>query len=160
MSYFFYKQIYDWICYRIPWICYERSFNEFYLSVCNQLVSIKGFSCLFRHLFRFYWLLLDETKCFFQHIGKITKWISELNRKNPLELKGSSRFYVNYFLRYHLMMQHQPIVKKSMERMGEQTGLTSSYQLLITVACTNAGSKMKGGRHRAADRCPFVPRHS
>ena len=48
---------------------------------------------------------------FSQHIGKKSKWLYELNRKNPQELKGYSRFYVYYFLRYYLMMQHQPIVK-------------------------------------------------
>ena len=47
-----------------------------------------------------------------------------------------------------------------MKRMSEHTGLISSYQLLITAACTNTGSKMKGSHSRAADRCPFVPRHS
>ena len=31
-----------------------------------------------------------------------------------------------------------------MERMSEHTGPISSYQLLITAACTNTGSKMKG----------------
>ena len=50
--------------------------------------------------------------------------------------------------------------KELMERMSEHTGLISSYQLLITAACTNTGGKMKGSRHRAADRCPFVHRHS
>ena len=44
--------------------------------------------------------------------------------------------------------------------MSEHTDLISSYQLLITVACTNTGGKMKGSHPRAADRCPFVPRHS
>ena len=47
-----------------------------------------------------------------------------------------------------------------MERMSEHTGLISSYQLLITLACTNTGGKMKGSHSRAADRCPFVLRHS
>ena len=47
-----------------------------------------------------------------------------------------------------------------MERMSEHTGLISSYQDLITAACTNTGGKMKGSHSRAADRCPFVPRHS
>ena len=42
------------------------------------------------------------------------------------------------------MMQHQPIVKKLMGRMSDHTGLISSYQLLITAACTNTGGKMKG----------------
>ena len=31
-----------------------------------------------------------------------------------------------------------------MERMNEHTGLISSYQLLVTDACTNAGGKMNG----------------
>ena len=44
--------------------------------------------------------------------------------------------------------------------MSEHTGLISSHQLLITAACTNTGGKMKGSHSRAADRCPFVPRHS
>ena len=30
-----------------------------------------------------------------------------------------------------------------MKRMSEHTGLISSYQLIITAACTNTGSKMK-----------------
>ena len=46
-----------------------------------------------------------------------------------------------------------------MERMSEHTELISSYQLLITAACTNTGGKMKGSHPRAADRCPFVLRH-
>ena len=50
--------------------------------------------------------------------------------------------------------------KELMERISEHTGLISSYQLLITAACTNTGGKMKDSRHRAADRCPFVLRHS
>ena len=44
--------------------------------------------------------------------------------------------------------------------MSELTGLISPYQLLITAACTNTGGKMKGSHSRAADRCPFVHRHS
>ena len=47
--------------------------------------------------------------------------------------------------------------KELMERMSEHTGLISSYQLLITAACTNTGGKMKGSHSRAADWCPFVP---
>ena len=47
-----------------------------------------------------------------------------------------------------------------MERKSEHTGLISSYQLLITAAGKNTGGKMKDSRHRAADRCPFVLRHS
>ena len=47
-----------------------------------------------------------------------------------------------------------------MKCMSEHTGLISSYQLLITAACTNTGGKMKDSHSRAADWCPFVPRHS
>ena len=48
---------------------------------------------------------------FSQHIGK-KKWISEFRRTNPQELKCWSTFCVSYFLRYYLMRQHQPIVKR------------------------------------------------
>ena len=44
--------------------------------------------------------------------------------------------------------------------MSEHTGLIRSYQILITAALTNTSGKMKGCRVRAADRCPFVHRHS
>ena len=37
-----------------------------------------------------------------------------------------------------------------MERMSEHTDRISSYQLFITAACINTGSKMKGSRPRAA----------
>ena len=50
--------------------------------------------------------------------------------------------------------------KELMERMSEHTGLISSYQILFTAACTNTGGEMKDSHPRAADRCPFVPRHS
>ena len=48
--------------------------------------------------------------------------------------------------------------KELMERMSEHTGVITSYQLLITAACTNTGGKMKGSHPRAADLCPFVHR--
>ena len=50
--------------------------------------------------------------------------------------------------------------KELMECMSEHTSLISPYQLLITAVCTNTGGKMKGSHPRAADRCPFVHRHS
>ena len=50
--------------------------------------------------------------------------------------------------------------RRTMKRMSEYTGLIGSYQLFITAACTNTGCKMKGSHPRAADRCPFVPKHS
>ena len=54
---------------------------------------------------------LKKLNVFSQHIGK-KKWISEFRRTNPEELKYWSTFCVDYFLRYYLMMQHQPIVKR------------------------------------------------
>ena len=96
----------------------------------------------------------------FPNILVKSKWISEFRRTNPQELKCWSTFCVNYFLRYYLMMQHQPIVKRVN---GTHDWAHRPYQLLsapITAACTNTGGKMKGSLSRAADRCPFVPRHS
>ena len=54
-------------------------------------------------------------------------------------------------------MQHQPIVQR-VNVTHEWAHMP--YQLLITAACTNTGGKMKDSHSRAADRCPFVPRHS
>ena len=85
------------------------------------------------------------------------KWIFEFRRTNHQELKCWSTFCVNYFLRYYLLMQHQPIVKRVNET---HEWAHRPYQLLITAACTNTGSKIKGNHSRAADRCPFVPRRS
>ena len=53
---------------------------------------------------------LRKLNVFSRHIGK--RWISEFRRTNPQELKCCSNFCVNYFLRYYLMMQYQPIVKR------------------------------------------------
>ena len=55
---------------------------------------------------------LKKLNVFSQHIGQKNKWISEFHRTNPQELKCWSTFYVNYFIRYYLMMQHQPILKR------------------------------------------------
>ena len=76
--------------------------------------------------------------------------MTEFHRTNPQELKCWSTFFVNYFLRYYLMMQHQPIVKR----------VNGTHEWAHTAACTNTGSKMKGSHSRAVDRCPFVLRHS
>ena len=40
------------------------------------------------------------------------KWISEFHRTNPQKLRCWSSFCVNYFLRYYLIMQHQPTAKR------------------------------------------------
>ena len=98
---------------------------------------------------------LKKLIVFSQHIGKKNQLISEFRRTNPLELKCWSTFCVNYFLRYYLIMQHQPIVKRVN---GTHEWAHRPYQLLITAACTNTGCKMKDSHPRAADRCPFVHR--
>ena len=85
--------------------------NSTFLYETNQF-SIKGFGCLFSHRSRIYWFLPEETKCVLPTYWSKYKWISEFYRTNPQELKCCSTFYVNYFLRYYLMMQHQPIVKR------------------------------------------------
>ena len=116
----------------IPWICYEGSFSEFYLSIWNQLVFNQRLQ-LFVQTPPPYSLIhscLKKLNVFSQHIGKktqINKWISEFRRTNPQELKCWSIFCVDYFLRYYLMMQHQPIVKR-VNRMHEWAHMP--YQLL------------------------------
>ena len=61
---------------------------------------------------------------------------------------------------FEFIRMHSWTHKYTLERMSEHKGLISSYQLLITAACTNTGGKMKGSCPTAADRCLFVPRHS
>ena len=139
----------------IPWICYERNFSEFYLSIWNQLVFNQRLQFLFSHRSHIYWFLPGESKCVFPTYWYKNKWISEFRRTNRQELKCWSTFCVNYFLRYYLMMQHQPVVKRVN---GTHEWAHMPYQLLITAACTNTGGKMKGSHPRAADRCPFVHR--
>ena len=55
---------------------------------------------------------LQKLNVFSQHIGQKNKWISEFCRTNLQDLKCLSTSCVNYFLRYNLIMQHQPIVKR------------------------------------------------
>ena len=112
--------------------------------VCSVIAAVFIEFCLQKlNLFPTYW--------------SKNKWISEFCRTNPQELKCWSSFSVNYFLRYYLMIQHQPIVKRVN---GTHEWAHRPYQLLITAACTNTGGKMKGSHTRTADRCPFVHRHS
>ena len=70
---------------------------------------------------------LKKLNVFSQHIGKKNKCISEFRRTNPRELKCWSTFCVNYFLRYYLMTQHQPIVKRVN---GTHEWAHRAYQLL------------------------------
>ena len=88
---------------RLQWILplYIKpiSFQSKALVVCSVTAAVFIDFCL------------KKITMFSQHIGKKNKWISEFYRTNPQKLKCLSTFYVNYFLRYYLMMQHQPIVK-------------------------------------------------
>ena len=55
---------------------------------------------------------LKKLNVFSQQIGKKAKWISDFRRRNPQELMCWSSFSVNYFLKYCLVLQHQPIMKQ------------------------------------------------
>ena len=55
---------------------------------------------------------LNKLNVFSQHIGQKTNEYLNSTKQIAQELKCWSTFYVNYFLRYYLMMQHQPIVKR------------------------------------------------
>ena len=92
----------------IPWICYVRSFCEFYLSIWNQLVFKNQRLQLFFQSPQSYLLIFAwrNLMCFPNILVKKFRWTKSQ------ELKYCSSFYVNYFLRYYLMMQHKPIVKR------------------------------------------------
>ena len=92
----------------IRWICYERSFNEFYLSIRNQLKASVVGSVTTAVFIDF---CLKTLNMFSQHIGK--KQVNILIPQNKSrELICRSSLCVNYFLIYYLMMQHQPNVKR------------------------------------------------
>ena len=141
----------------IPWICYERIFNEFYISIWNQLIFNQRLQLFVQSPQPCLWVLSEETKYVFPKYWYKKKWISEFRRTNRQEMECWSILCVNYFLGYYLMIQHQPIVKR-VNRAHKWAH--RPYQLLITAACKNTGGKMKGSFHRGADRCPFVPRHN
>ena len=103
---------------------------------------------------------LKKLNVFSQHIGQKNKWISEFHRTTPQELKCWSTFYVNYFLRYYLIMQHQPIVKRVN---GTHEWAHMPYQPLSAPyhCCLYKHRRLDEMQPpRPADRCPFVLRHS
>ena len=132
-------------------LLWER-FQWIYLSTWNQLVFNQRLQLFVESPQPYSLIFAWRKQMCFPNIQVKKKWISEFRRTNPQELT----FCVNYFLRYYLMIQLQPIVKRVN---GTHEWAHRPYQLLITAACTNTGGKMKGSRHRAADRCPFVIRH-
>ena len=98
--------------YNIPWVCYERSFSEFYPSIWNQLVFNQRLQLFVQSPQPYLLICAWRSWMCFPNILVKNKWIFEFRRTNPQELKCWSAFCVNYFLRYYLMMQHQPLVKR------------------------------------------------
>ena len=96
----------------IPWICYERSFSEFYLSIWNQLDFNQRIQLFVQSPQPYLLIFAWRNEMCFPNIMVKNKWILKFRRTNPQELKCWSTFCVNYFLRYYLMMQHQPILKR------------------------------------------------
>ena len=117
---------------RIPWLCYERSFSEFYLSIWNQLVFNQMLQLFVQSPQPYLLIFAWRNKMCFPNILvkkiKKNKWLSEFHKTNHKEFKCWSSFYVNYFLRYYLMMQLQPIVKRVY---GANEWACSPNQLLI-----------------------------
>ena len=111
----------------IPWICYERSFSEFYLSIWNQLVFNQRLQLFVQSPQSYSLIIAWRNLMFFPNILVKNKWISEFRRTNHQELKCWSTFCVNYFLRYYLIMKHQPIVKRVN---GTHEWANRPYQLL------------------------------
>ena len=90
----------------ISWICYERSFSEFYLSIWNQLVSNQRLQ-LFVQSPQPYLLIVAWRNIL---VKKTNEYLNSTE-----QIPGNwnvDQLSVNYFLRYYLMMQHQPIVKR------------------------------------------------
>ena len=54
----------------IPRICYERSFNEFYLSIWNKLVFNQMLQLFVSRHCHNYWFCLKKLNVFSQHSGK------------------------------------------------------------------------------------------
>ena len=96
----------------IPWICYERSFSEFYLPIWNRLVFNQKASVV---------CSVTAAICF-DFCLKTHKRISKFRRTNHQEMKYWLTFCVNHFLRYYLMIPHQLIVKAANERQPPQSG--------------------------------------
>ena len=117
--------------------------------------------CFFSHNSPIYWFLPAELKCVFPtywHKKQMNIWIPQkkITRNWNVNLVSAliTSWDITEWCRINLLW------KELIESMSEHTGLISSCQLLITVACANTGGMMKGYRARAADRCPFVHRYS
>ena len=131
----------------IPWICYERNFSEFHLSIRNQLVFNQRLQ-LFVQSPQPYFLVL-KVNVFSQQIGK----------KTYEYLNSAEQITRNWNVDQLSVLLFNDAASTGCERVnGTHEWAHRPYQLLITAACTNTGGKMKGSHPRAADRCPFVHR--
>ena len=146
------KHIMDLLWEKVQWILplymTPISFQSTPSVVCSVTVAM------------FMNLCLKKLSMFSQHIGNKTNEYLNSTEQIPRNWNVDqlsvliTSWDITYWCSINLLW------KELMERMSEHTGLISSYQLLITVACTNIGGKMKASHPRAADRCPLVPRHS
>ena len=129
-------------------------FNEFYLFIWKASVICSVTTAVFIDF------CLKKLNVFSQNIGKQTNeflnFVEQSTRNWNVNLVSVliTSWNITWWCSIDLLW------KELMGRMNEHTVLISSYQLLITAACTNTGGKMKGGRPRAADLCPFVHRQS
>ena len=133
-------EMFQWIppIYRKP-----ISFQSKALVVCSVTTAM------------FFYFCLKKLNVFSQHIGKkkqINIWIPQ-NKSQGIEI---SNFCVNYFLRYYLMMQHQPIVKRANEVHGWAHRPNQLLSAPYHCCLYKHRREMKGSHPRAADRCPFV----
>ena len=133
---------FQWI---LPLYMKSISFQSKVWVVCSVTAAIFIVFCL------------KKLNVFSQHIGKKNEYLhsaEQIPRNWNVDLLSVliTSWDIIWWCSINLLW------KELMECMSEHTGLISSYQLLITAACTNTGGKMKGSHTRAADRCSFVHR--
>ena len=136
---------FKWI---LPLYMKPISFQSKASVVCSVIAAIFNDFCM------------KKLNVFSQHIGRKTNEYLNSAEQNPTNWNVDQLSVLITSWDIIKWCSINLLWKELMECMSEHTGLISSYQLLITAACTNTGSKMKGSHSRAADRCPFVPRHS
>ena len=141
----------------IPWICYERSFSEFYLSIWNQLVFNQRLQSFVQspqpYLLFFAW---RNSMCFPDILVKKTNEYLNSAEQIPRNWNVDQLSMLITSWDITQWCSINLLWKELMVRMSEHTGLISPYPLLIIAACRNAGGLMKGSHPRPADRCPFV----
>ena len=79
--------------YTVPWICYERSFNELYLSILNQLDFNQKLQLFVQSLQPFFMILPEELNVFSQHIGSKNEYLNSAE-----QIPGDSNVNLVYVL--------------------------------------------------------------